>query len=112
MSKATIEDVRRALWNAYSEATSSPEYMGKSSEAYVELYYPNFFECKTLEEFMKPKGLMVYSYALGPSRQHYFDFSDKESQPEYYMWRSPDPFAKAIEVIGEWMKEFRERDET
>lgn len=101
----TIEDVRKTLWEAYQRLAQTPEgIFGKSDEACCEVLYPSFFDFQTLEEFMKPSGLMVYSYALGPSRKHFFYRSDKESHPDYTVWYSPDPFAKAIKVINGWLE--------
>lgn len=104
-----IKDVRKALWEAYrlaDEVEGGVE--GKSSEAYCEIMYPTYWECDTLEEFMQPTGLMVYSYALGPSRRHYFYYSQKEYQENYYTWYAPDPFKKAVEVINSWVEEYKE----
>lgn len=106
----TIEDVRRCLWKAYSKITKDPNYYGKSSEAYVEVQYPNFWAVDNEEDFLKPEGLMIYSYALGPSRTHYFNFGKKESHPNYYTWVSSDPYAKAVEVIEGWLKEWYDED--
>ena len=100
---ATMEDVRRALWAAYKKQDATPDGIeGKSSEAWCELNYPTYWECETEVEFLNPCGVMVYSYARGPSRQHYFNVGKEDRQVNYYTWESPDPYAKAVEVIGQW----------
>lgn len=110
--RATIEDVRRALWKAYVDLVREDvDGEWKSSEAWCEVSYPNFWECLDDDEadggvppsrFQEPTSLMVYSYALGPSRHHYFHRADTETHPNYYTWTAPDIFAKAVEVIDGW----------
>jgi len=99
-----IDDVRRALWAAYKKEEKS-EYgiEGKSNEAFCSVEYPNYWECETEEEFLMPDALMVYSYALGPSRTHYFKYGKKDKEINYYTWESPDIYAKAVEVINSWV---------
>ena len=105
----SIEDVRKALWDAYKRADESELGIeGKSSEACCEVFYPSYWECDSFEQFVKPSGLCVYSYALGPSRTHYFYFGDEERQINYYTWVSPDPFKKAVEVINSWIEAYLE----
>ena len=107
---ADINDVRRALFEAYKKKEQS-EYgiEGKSSEGWCEVLYPTFWDCETIDEFLKPCGIMVYSYALGPSRQHYFKYAEKEKQENYYTWYAPDFFAKAVEVINRWAEDVSNR---
>lgn len=112
MTDCTIDDVRRAVWDAYQRATKNPSYEGKSSEGYIEVLYPNFWEAKSFEDFAEPKGVMIYSYALGPSRQHYFFKSDRDFQLDYATWYSVEPFNRAIEEINKWVAEFEERNES
>jgi len=101
-----MEDVREALWYAYKKEEES-EYgvEGKSSEAWCELQYPTWWDCETLEEFKKPCGIMIYSYALGPSRTHYINYGEEDKQINYYTWESPDIYTKAVEVINSWVDE-------
>ena len=100
-----MSDVRLALWNAYKLKEQS-EYgiEGKSSEAYCELIYPSYWECSTLDEFLIPKGIMIYSYALGPSRSHYINYGASERDVNYYTWESPDIYEKAVKVINSWVE--------
>ena len=53
---------------------------------------------------------MIYSYALGPSRTHYFNRGDVERQVNYYTWEAPDFFAKAVEVVAAWADEIGTKD--
>lgn len=100
---ANMDDVRRALYNAYKLESEGPDGVeGKRGEGYCQLLYPTWWDCKTEEEFLKPCGIMVYSYALGPSREHYFMYAEKEGHPNYYTWEAPDFMARAIEVINSW----------
>ena len=72
MDSYSMADVRRALWKAYKKVQKS-EYgiEGKRDEAWCELGYPNLWDAETEDEFTKPCEIMIYSYALGPSRRHY-----------------------------------------
>jgi hypothetical protein len=98
-----MEDVRRALWKAYKKAEKR-EYgiEGKSSEAWCELQYPTYWDAENEDDFIEPCGIMIYSYALGTSRQHYIKRGKVDKQINYYTWQSPDIFRKAVEVINEW----------
>lgn len=100
----TIDDVRKALKEAYDTARKHPDWEGgKSSEAHCSVHYPSIYQ---KEPFSNPYKLDVYSYALGPSREHYFIRADKEAHPNYYTWEAPDIFAKAVEVISGWAAEY------
>lgn len=101
-----INDVRKALWKLYSD---NKDWEGKSSEAYCELQYPAYWDCETENEFYEPNGIMIYSYAFGPSRTHYIYKNKRERHPNYYTWESTDIFKKAVEVIESWNKEYNEQ---
>ena len=103
---ADINDVRKALFEAYEKKAQSEDGIkGKSSEGCCEVLYPTFWDCETIEEFLSPCGIMVYSYALGPSRLHYFKYAEKEKQEDYHTWYAPDFFAKAVEIINSWIED-------
>lgn len=102
----TEEKVREKLWQAYEKCRKYNDFEGKSSEGYMQVSYPAIWDCDTLEEFRKPDKIMIYSYALGPSRQHYIFAGDKEKEVDYNEWISQDIFKKAWEIIDEWEKEF------
>jgi hypothetical protein len=101
-----IIDVRKALWDAYAKCSKYPDFEGKSAEARVDVIYPSFWECDTIEEFNEPIGIMVYSYSLGTSRSHYFWKKKADMSKNYYTWISDDIFGKAVEVINEWADEY------
>ena len=96
---ATINDVRKALWHLYHD---NQDWEGKSAEGACELIYPAYWDCDNEEAFCEPTGLMVYSYAFGPSRQHYFFYGRKEKHPNYYTWESPNFYQTAVDVIKGW----------
>jgi hypothetical protein len=100
-----MTDVRKALWNAYKKEEESEDGIyGKSSEAYCELRYPTYWDCEVIEEFLEPCGIMIYSYALGPSRSHYIMKGPVDRQVNYYTWEAPDIYKKAVEVINSWIE--------
>lgn len=100
---ATISDVRSAIWAAYKKLEATEDGIGlKASEGFCELKYPTIWECEDAADFSEPCGLMIYSYALGPSRTHYFNRGDVDRQVNYYTWEAPDFYAKAVEVVNGW----------
>lgn len=100
---ATMDDVRAALWAAYKKLEATKYGIeGKTSEGLCELQYPTFWGCQDATTFAAPCGLMIYSYALGPSRTHYFNRGKVERQVNYYTWEAPDFYAKAVEVVNGW----------
>lgn len=102
-----IDDVREALFDAYQAATKDPDFCGKSSEAEVDVCYPSFWHCKDLAEFKRPRGLIVYAYGIGPSRSHYFYWSEKTCKDDKdFVWYSPDPFATAVQEIRQWKADY------
>lgn len=101
---ADMSDVRRAVWEAYKREERTEEgIMGKSAEGACELLYPTYWECETLDEFLTPSGIMIYSYAIGPSRGHHIWRGEKDQQIDSRTWESPDIYAKAVEVVRGWM---------
>jgi len=101
-----ITDVRKALWKAYKKEESSKYGIeGKSCEGWVSVEYPNYWECKTEDEFLEVRCLVVYSYALGPSRRHYFYKSGEDKKLSYNEWKCIDIYRKAVEIIDSWVNE-------
>lgn len=106
---ATIEDVRKALWNGYRKVIAAdPAFYGKSQEASCSVEYRSIWEADSEGAFCEPCCLVVYSYALGPSRNHYFVKGDEDYCPNYYTWVSKGIFGKAVEVINEWVEDYLE----
>lgn len=69
-------EIRRLLTEAYDDYFKRSDGYCKSSEGYVEVRYPNYFD---RDKFApdEARGLGIYSYALGPSRMHDFDSFDE-----------------------------------
>lgn len=110
---ATIEDVRTALLEAYQRLEELDGYVeGKFAEMRVGVEYPTWWDVVDGADPMEPDGLTIYSYALGPSRMHYFNRGPREEKPNYYTWYSPDPFATAVRVIREEWWPSEEESET
>lgn len=104
-----IIDVRKALWDLYA---NNEGWEGKSSEAYCDLQFPAYWDCENESQFCEPNGIMIYSYAFGPSRVHYIMRGKRDKEINYYTWESPDIYKKAIEVIESWDKNFKEHTES
>lgn len=104
---ATIEDVRKALWDGYKKVIAAdPSFSGKLQEASCSVEYRSIWEADTEDAFCEPCLLVVYSYALGTSRDHYFVKGDEDHHPNYYTWVSKDIFEKAVEVISKWVEDY------
>lgn len=65
-----IAEIHRLLREAYDHYFANSDGYCKSSEGYVELRWPNYFEMRDGET---EPSCGVYSYVLGPSRMHDFD---------------------------------------
>lgn len=64
--------------------------------------YPEFWKeegCGGIEA----EGLEIYSYVLGPSRNHYFYKGDGKG--DYATFYSSDPFQTALEEVQKWIDE-------
>jgi hypothetical protein len=109
-SKFSMADVRRTLLAAYKKLQSTPDGIsGKSSDGWCELQFPAIWDYLDGQDgFDEPCGLTIYSYALGPSRQHYINRGPVDCQVNYYTWESPDIFRKAVEVIESWAADIDE----
>ena len=104
-----IKELRRVIWRAYAKARDVwGRIDGKSGEGVVTVTFPAIWDCQTEEQFVEaaPASIMVYSYALGPSRGHYFFKSDRDYKakfaPEYY---AKDPVARATKVVEGWARD-------
>lgn len=79
-----FREIRRLLREAYDDYFArDDEGAHNSSEGYVEVYYPNYFEAT--ESDIEASGVGVYSYVLGPARMHHFG-----------------SFAEALTVVRKW----------
>ncbi len=103
----SIDDVRKKLWGAYERLRKEEGGIeGKSSEARVLVKYLPIWEAKTLDEFLVPYEIEIYSYSLGPSRRHFFTFDEEYSKPDYNAWRGPNICQLACDAIDEWEAEY------
>lgn len=103
---AKFSRIRKLLAYGYERNWRFDDGMHKSSDGYCAVFYPKAWEdegCGGIE----PSGLEIYSYALGPSRMHYFHKgSGRGDYAEFY---SADPFQTALEEVSKWIKEQDER---
>jgi hypothetical protein len=103
-----MNDVRFALWAAYKKLEVTKHGIeGKGSEGWCELKFPTFWDCQDADDFLEPISLMIYSYALGPSRSHFFKRGKVDRKVNYYTWEAPDIYAKAVEVINGWADDIK-----
>ena len=79
-----LGEIRRYLKAAYDDYFKRGDGHCKSSEGYVEVRYPTYFDAKDYPEG-GAAGIGVYSYVLGPSRMH--DFKD---------------FTEALVAVKQW----------
>ena len=81
-----LSEIRRLLNEAYDDYFRRGDGHCKSSEGYIEVRYPNYFDRAKYPDGAA-SGIGIYSYVLGPSRMH--EFSD---------------FAKALKAVRKWHK--------
>lgn len=88
-----LEEIRRLLDEAYDHYFTNSDGHCKSSEGYIGLNFPNYFERRDGQAFVV-KGVEIYSYVLGSDRSHHFKstaealktvqyWHDKEMQEDY-----------------------------
>lgn len=83
-----LREIRRLLKSAYDDYFKRGDGYCKSSEGYVEVKYPNYFDARDLPDDGAARGISIYSYVLGPSRMH--DFNS---------------FEEALSAVTEWHDE-------
>lgn len=99
----TIEDVRKALWDAYEKCKHLEDFYTKRGDGVVELIYPSFFDGGN--DFTKPICLKLYAYCFGESRSYEFYFKNHPSCPSYPHRSFKDPYEEAIKCIEYWANE-------
>lgn len=67
-----LEEVRRLLDEAYEHYFEHSGGHCKSAEGHITLEFNNYFNRRDGMPF-ELRYVGIYSYVLGPSRQHYFD---------------------------------------
>lgn len=70
-------EIRKLLKEAYDYYFEHSDGLSKWSEGAVEINYPNYFDEKKGLDPLESTGIMIYSYVLGPSREHYFNSFEK-----------------------------------
>lgn len=83
---AGLEEIDRLLDEAYRHYFARPDALGKSAEGHIEVILGNYWDRDADEERTSPR-VAIYSYALGPSRTHYFN-SVQEALDEVQAWRA------------------------
>jgi hypothetical protein len=89
--------IRQLLKEAYDHYFEFSDGFCKSSEGHISLDFGNYWEDKNCE--LKITGVQIYSYVLGPSRQHYFDSID-EALGTVVQWHR-DEMSTAYHEYGE-----------
>lgn len=87
-----LAEIRRLLDEAYDHYFANSDGHCKSSEGFISLNYPNYFDRKHGDAF-GVKSVEIYSYVFGPNRNHFFKST-----------------AEALETVKVWHK--REMQET
>lgn len=99
-------EIRRLLAEAYAHYND----VHKIADGLCEVSYPTAYGdeghgCGSVEAC----SLMIYSYALGPYRQHHFTAGAPLQRDN--IWQSPDPFETALRVVRIWHVRAMRRDE-
>lgn len=81
-----LSEIHRLLVEAYDDYFKRSDGYCKSSEGFVEVRYPNYFD-RALYPDGAARGIGIYSYALGPHRMHDFDNFD-EALAEVRKWHA------------------------
>ncbi len=71
-----LAEIRRLLNEAYDDYFKRGDGYCKSSEGYIEVRYPTYFDRHKYEP-NTASSIGIYSYVLGPSRMHDFDTFDE-----------------------------------
>lgn len=104
----TFCDVRKALWDLYEKARAHPEFCGKTCEGFCEVRYPSIWDADDAAAFQRPCEIMIYSYALGPNRQHYVRQGKRDRRVSSNEWEATDICLTALEVIAGWERDWVE----
>lgn len=104
-----LREIRQVLYEAYELECTYGEGYGKFGEMLCEVEYPTYWNVEHGKyDMMEPVSIMIYSYMLGPSRQHYFILDDIETHPHANTWRTTDIFATALRAVKEWRRSAEE----
>jgi hypothetical protein len=103
-----LRQIRTLMNEAYDHYFKFSDGYCKSAEGAIEVYYPNYFDVRAGDNPEEATGLMVYSYVLGPSRQHHW-FKGKGKGDYATKWTA-DPFATALKDVQKWHQDEMKRD--
>ena len=96
-------EIRRLLAEGYRIHAERDDGVHKSCDGLCEVGYPTAYSddegCGGTEAI----SLMIYSYVLGPSRQHHF--YKGRGRGDYATFYSDDPFATALREVRRWLAE-------
>jgi hypothetical protein len=97
-----INSVRKALSDLYEfYYANGGDRSGKSSEGVITVSYPGHNdECPA----NTPYSISIYSYELGPSRNHLVVYDEREDTRDSTNWKGPDVFVLAERMIDSWKK--------
>jgi len=100
---ATLTEIRAVLRDAYAEYLAGGDPCTKSSDGHIQVKYPPFWH----DGWQEPEAysIEIYSYALGPSRNH--TWTKGKGKGSYADKYGDDPFAMALADVREWQREMR-----
>lgn len=98
-----LNEIRSVLRESYTEYLACGDPCTKSSDGQIRVKYPPFWH----DGWQEPEAysIEIYSYALGPSRNH--TWTKGEGKDTYYDKYGDDPFSMALADVKEWQREMR-----
>jgi len=93
-----LMEIRKALWDLYKKMERF-DIIKREDEIGCELLYSTYWDCQKFQEFVIPRGIKIYKNHLD---SYFFYYGKTDSHPNPYLWYSPNPFRKALEVIKKW----------
>lgn len=102
-----MKDINKIVKDGYKRIKDlglDSGFMGKRREGVVTIQYASIWD----DDVMEVSSVEIYSYELGPSRQHYFYKSQngKEYTTDYNTWHCVDPVETAAKVFNGWVEDF------
>lgn len=93
-----LQEIQQLLKQGYDDYFARSDGYCKRGEGAIQVYYPNYFEiCEGMDP-LTAVGIEVYSYALGPSRAHFFE-SFEEALGAVKEWVRMKNVARAAKVV-------------
>lgn len=100
---AKFAEIRRLLAEGYRIHETLDDGIHKTADGLCEVSYPTAYSDDEGCGGVEAKGLMIYSYVLGPSREHYFHKG--RGRGDYNTFYSQDPFETALAEVRRWVGE-------